>query len=159
LGKKKVTDHIREWMDVFGKENGYELSRSEFVKESGAWYLRVYVDKLTADGYESMSTDDCEIISRHLSEKLDLEDPVKQNYYLEVSSPGLDRLLVSEKDFQRFTGSLVDINLYQPLEGKKSLQGQLTAYSEETITILDDHKNEKTIPKEQISKMQLAIVF
>ncbi len=159
MARKKVTDHIWDWMDGFGKEKGYELSRAEFVKEAEAWYLRVYVDKLGPEGYESMSTDDCEIISRYLSEKLDQEDPIQQNYYLEVSSPGLDRLLISEKDFRRFAGSLVDVRLYRPLDGKKALQGILASGSEGNITLVDDKGNEKTISKELVSKVQLAVVF
>ncbi|MBR4149810.1 MAG: hypothetical protein IKR08_00345, partial [Firmicutes bacterium] len=75
----------------FGSENGYELSRSEYVKEGRDRYLRVYVDKLENGEYSVMSTDDCETVSRYLSEKLDEADPIPENYYLEVSSPGLDR--------------------------------------------------------------------
>jgi ribosome maturation factor RimP len=159
LAKIKITERIAEWMASFGPENGYELSRAEFVKEAETWYLRVYVDKLTQDGYGSMSTEDCEAISRYLSEKLDEADPITQNYYLEVSSPGLDRLLITDKDYQRFQGQAVDVSLYHPLEGKKSLQGKLKERHDGILTIVDDKGNEKAIPAEQVSKVRLTIIF
>ena len=92
MAKKKVTDLIAEWMEEYGPQAGYELSRCEFVKEGGRWYLNVYVDKLEEDGYGYMSSDDCEVVSRYLSEKLDKEDPISQDYYLIVSSRGLTGL-------------------------------------------------------------------
>jgi ribosome maturation factor RimP len=159
LAKIKITERIAEWMTSFGPENGYELSRAEFVKEAEAWYLRVYVDKLTQDGYANMSTEDCEAISRYLSEKLDEADPITQNYYLEVSSPGLDRLLISEKDYKRFQGQVVDVSLYHPLDGKKSLQGKLNGKHDGILTIVDDKGNEKAIPAEQVSKVRLTVIF
>ena len=107
MAKKKITELISEWMESYGLQNGYELSRCEFVKEAGTWYLRVYVDKLEGGEYTYMSSDDCETVSRYLSERLDAEDPIPQNYYLEVSSPGLDRPLLTEKDFGRFKGSRI----------------------------------------------------
>lgn len=159
LARKKITEQIAEWMASFGAEHGYELSRAEFVKESDSWYLRVYVDKLTSEGYADMSTDDCEIISRYLSEELDKEDPISQNYYLEVSSPGLDRLLVSEQDFQRFRGRIVDVGLFHPLDGKKALQGKLEGKREGILTLIDDKGLNIDIPTEQISKVRLTVIF
>ncbi|MFA7462773.1 MAG: ribosome maturation factor RimP, partial [Anaerovoracaceae bacterium] len=159
VAKRKITELIAEWMESFGRENGYELSRCEFVKEADSWYLRVFVDKRTADTYESMSTDDCEVVSRYLSQKLDEADPVKQNYYLEVSSPGLDRLLVSEKDFLRFKGQVVDVGLYHPLDGEKSLQGILKEKHDGILTVVNDKGAETAIPVEQISTVRLAIIF
>ena len=99
MGKAKLGELITLWMNDFGAKEGYELSRWEYVKEGQEKYLRVYVDKLENGEYTVMSTDDCEKISRYLSEKLDEEDPIEENYYLEVSSPGMDRILVSDKDF------------------------------------------------------------
>ena len=86
LAKKKIGEYISEWMNEFGPQNGYELSRSEFVKEGSDWYLRVYVDKLKDGKYASMSTDDCETVSRYLSDKLDEADPIEQSYNLQISS-------------------------------------------------------------------------
>ena len=159
MAKKKVTELIAEWMQPFGTENGYELSRSEFVKEAGSWYLRVYIDRIEESGeYGWMTSDDCEKVSRYLSDKLDEEDPIKQNYVLEVSSPGLDRPLISEKDFKRFMGSLIDIKLYEPFEGKKELTGELSGYDGKTVSIKADGK-EITLPVDKTAKINLAVVF
>lgn len=159
MAKKKTGELIAEWMAPYGEENGYELSRTEFVKEAGTWYLRVFVDKLESGGYGWMTSDDCEKISRWLSDKLDEEDPIKQNYVLEVSSPGLDRPLISDKDFARFTGSRIEIKLYEAIEGKKQLEGELTAYKEGVVTIKDDNGKEISLPKERAAKINLAVVF
>lgn len=159
LARKKITEQIAEWMASFGAEHGYELSRAEFVKEADSWYLRVYVDKLTSEGYADMSTEDCEIISRYLSEKLDEEDPISQNYYLEVSSPGLDRLLVNERDYQRFSGRIVDVGLFHPLGGKKALQGKLEGRREGILTLIDDKGLSIDIPTEQVSKVRLTVII
>ena len=156
---KKVSDLIEEWMAEYGPENGYELSRTEFIKEGSDWFLRVYVDKLENGEYGYMSSDDCEIVSRYLSDKLDEADPIKQNYYLEVSSPGLDRPLISEKDFKRFKGSLIEIRLYESIDGRKMLEGVLEGLHDGIITIKDDKGNEISLPKEKAAKINLAVVF
>lgn len=159
MAKKKVTDYIAEWMIEYGKENGYELSRSEFIKEADSWYLRIFVDKLTQSGYTSMSTEDCELVSKYISAQLDRFDPITQAYYLEVSSPGLDRPLITDKDFERFKGQMVDIKLYHPLNGQKALQGKLLGLCNGIIAIQDEQGNETTVQKEQVSKVSLAVIF
>lgn len=159
LAKKKVTDYISEWMMEYGAENGYELSHAEFIKEADAWYLRIFVDKLSGESYAAMSLEDCENVSKFISAKLDEVDPITQNYYLEVSSPGLDRPLISDKDYERFKGEIIDIKLYHPLDGKKALQGKLIELSEGVIIISDTKDKETHVPKEQASKVSLAVIF
>ena len=156
---KKISSMIEEWMSDFGPENGYELSRSEFIKEGSDWYLRVYVDKLENGGYGYMSSDDCEIVSRYLSDRLDEADPIKQNYYLEVSSPGLDRPLISDKDFIRFTGSRIEVRLYEAINGKKLIEGELTGLKDGIVTVRTDNGEEISLPKEKAAKINLAVVF
>ena len=146
-------------MEEYGPRNGYELSRCEFVKEAGTWYLRVYVDKVEEDGYGWMSSDDCEFVSRFLSEKLDKDDPISQNYFLEVSSPGLDRPLISEKDFERFKGSWIEVRLYEPIDGKKLLEGELLGLTDGIVSIKDDKGKEICVPKDKAAKINLAVVF
>ena len=159
MAKKKIGEIIAEWMAPYGEENGYELSRTEFVKEAGTWYLRVFVDRVENGEYGWMTSDDCEKISRWLSDKLDEADPIQQNYVLEVSSPGLDRPLISDKDFARFTGSRVEIKLYEAMDGKKQLEGELISYVDGTVTIKDDNGSEISLPKEKAAKINLAVVF
>ena len=159
MAKKKITELVSGWMEEYGPQNGYELSRCEFVKEAGTWYLRVYVDKLEDGGYGWMSSDDCEIVSRYLSERLDAEDPIPQNYYLEVSSPGLDRPLLTEKDFGRFKGSRIEIRLYEPMNGKKLLEGELLGLADGIVSIKDDKGKEISLPRDKAAKINLAVVF
>jgi len=151
----KVNDLITKWVNEC---EGYELSRSEFVKEANNWYLRVYVDKLENGEYISMTTDDCEKLSRILSEKLDEADPIKQNYFLEVSSPGLDRLLVSDKDFIRFAGQVVDVKLYKAIDGVKEFSAVLVKSNGDELILNKDDK-EISLPKSSIAKINLAVIF
>ena len=162
MSKAKLGELITLWMDDFGRQEGYELSRWEFVKEGQEKYLRVYVDKLENGDYTVMSTDDCEKISRFLSDRLDEEDPIEENYYLEISSPGMDRLLVSDKDFVRFAGQAVEIKLYKPLEGTKEkfFTGLLAGRDAEgTVSIKDESGAELSFGPDQIAKINLAVVF
>lgn len=159
MAKKKTGELIAEWLEEFGAENGYELARTEYVKEGGQRYLRVYVDKLEGGGYGVMGTDDCETVSRYLSDKLDEADPIKENYVLEVSSPGMDRPLLTEKDFKRFMGSVVEVKLYEAIDGRKLLTGELTGYEDGEITIKDEKGKEIILPKGRAAKVNLAVIF
>ena len=159
MAENKAESLIRKWMEEYENAADYELDRTEFVKEGQDWYLRVYVDKREGEGYGIMGTDDCEAISRYLSGKLDEADPIKQNYYLEVSSPGMDRPLLKDKDFERFMGSLIEIRLYKPLDGSKFYTGTLTGYSDGAVTIADEKGKEITLQRKDAAKINLAVVF
>lgn len=161
MAKKKISEIIEEEAGAFLAENGYELYNVEFVKEGRDWFLRIYVD-FAESGYGEeryISTDDCEKVSRHLSDLLDALDPIEQNYYLEVSSPGLDRTLLREKDYHRYVGKQVEIRLYQAVNGKKSWEGTLKGLCEGTVTIVDDRGAEVHFPLEQITKTKLKVIF
>ena len=106
-----------------------------------------------------VSTDDCEKVSRFLSAELDRIDPIEQNYYLEVSSPGMDRTLLKDKDFARFAGEIVDISLYKALNGQKSFQGRLLGIEDGNIVITDENENRTEFPREQVAKTKLAVIF
>ena len=106
-----------------------------------------------------VSTDDCEKVSRFLSAELDRLDPIEQNYYLEVSSPGMDRALLKEKDFVRFAGEIVDISLYKAVDGRKAYQGRLIGMEEDKIIITDEKDNRIEFPREQVAKTRLAVIF
>lgn len=159
MAKVKIKDLVEELLNPFLKENGLELYNVEFVKEAKEWFLRVYVDKLEGSEEEYISTDDCELVSRYLSEKLDESDPIEQNYYLEISSPGMDRVLLKEKDFIRYAGKQVEVNLYQAIEGKKMLTGELVGIIDENLVIIDEKLNRKEIPMSKVAKTKLAVIF
>ena len=166
MAKKKITEIVEEITADFLGQNGLELYNSEFVKEGKDWFLRVYIDKLPKEGAdgnveeEYVSTDDCESVSRFLSAELDRLDPIEQNYYLEVSSPGLDRALLKEKDFIRFCGHMVDISLYKAVNGKKAYQGTLKGLTDDNKIVITDEKGEEIeFPREQVAKTRLAVIF
>lgn len=117
-------------MEPILSEFGFELWDVEFVKEGPERYLRAYIDK---EG--GITIDDCVDVSRRLSDALDADDFIEDEYILEVSSPGLGRQLKKDKELQRSIGRSVDLKLYKALEGTKEYSGELAAFDNETVTI------------------------
>ena len=157
MAKKKITEIVAEMMADFLAAEGYELYNIEFVKEGKDWFLRVYVDMASGEGY--IGTEDCEKVSRFLSEKLDEEDPIEQNYYLEVSSPGMDRPLLKREHYERYVGSEVEIRLYKGKDGTKNIQGVLDSIEGEEITVTDHDNKEWKLELSEIAKANLAVIF
>ncbi len=155
MAKEKIKDFLERVAKDFFNEEGYELYNVEFVKEGKDWFLRVYIDKKNGEG---ISMNDCEKVSRYISQVLDDEDPISQNYYLEVSSPGIERELFKLEHYQRFIGELVEIKLYEPIDNTKKITGTLANANEEFVEINLEEKNIK-IKMEQIAKTKLAIIF
>ena len=134
-------------------ENNFELVDVEFVKEAGNYYLRAYIDK---EG--GINIDDCELVSRRLSELLDENDFIPEAYILEVSSPGLGRQLKKDKDFVRENGKEVDVKLFKAVDGVKEFSGVLAGFNEKEIIINIDGKD---VPydRDNIAKISLAFDF
>ena len=133
--------------------NNFELVDVEYVKEAGNWYLRVYVDK---EG--GIAVDDCEVVSRALSDKLDVDDFIEDSYILEVSSPGLGRPLKKEKDFIRSIGKEVDIHLYKSIEKQKEFTGVLKSYSKDDI-VLQIEDTDVTFDRTNVALIRLSFDF
>lgn len=131
-----------------------ELVDVEYIKEGPNMYLRLYIDK---DG--GVNLDDCQNVSQRISEVLDEKDPISENYFLEVSSPGIDRPLKNDKDLKRSIGKDIEISLYKAIKGKKKLTGKLLNYDDENIYIKDEDSTEQTIERSIISKINLAVNF
>ncbi|QJW47533.1 ribosome maturation factor RimP [bacterium BFN5] len=129
-----------------------ELVDVEYVKERD-WYLRVFLDK---EG--GIEIEDCQWLSEQLENKLDELDPIKDSYYLEVSSPGLDRALKKDKDFSRHVGDMIEINTYAPINGQKTLVGKLNGLVDNNIQI-DVDGIEMTIPKDKAAQVRLHLEF
>ena len=127
---KKVTDIVSELAEPIVKKHGCELWDVEYVKETGGWVLRVFVDR---EG--GVSLEHCEAISRELDPILDARDPVPDSYTFEVSSAGAERTLKRPSDFQRFLGHLVEVKLYKAKDGRKEYIGNLTASDDEFLEI------------------------
>lgn len=135
-------------------EYGFELVDVEYVKEGGTWYLRAYIDKPGG-----ISIDDCEAVSRRLSDILDEKDYIEDSYIMEVSSPGLGRPLKKEKDFKRSLGEEVEIRTYRMIDKQKEFTGILKAYDADTVTIALDDETVKTFEKGDIALIRLAFDF
>lgn len=152
--KKNIATEIEKLVLPITDANGLELVDVEYVKEGGEFFLRVYIDK---EG--GVSLNECELVTRALNPILDEKDPIKDNYYLEVSSPGLDRPLKKDKDFVRYQGRDVEIKLYKPINGSKLHEGQLVGLTEDKNikVIIDNEKVE--FDKKDVALIRLAIKF
>lgn len=133
--------------------NGFELVDVEYVKEVGEWYLRGYIDKPGG-----ITVNDCEVVSRAFSDKLDEHDFIEESYIMEISSPGLDRPLKKEKDFERSMGKMVELRTYRPIEKQKEFCGVLTAYDGNSVTI-EEEGTARTFEKKDIALIRLYIEF
>ncbi|MDR7869941.1 MAG: ribosome maturation factor RimP [Tissierellaceae bacterium] len=152
--KREILKSVRHMSQNIAEELNFELVDLEYIKEFGSYFLRIYIDKLGG-----ISTDDCEKMSARLSEALDEEDPIKEAYFLEVSSPGLDRPLKTDKDLKRNLDKDVEIKLYKPLNNKKNYEGSLKDFNDEEIIIEDNQGNIISLPREVVSIIRLAIKF
>jgi ribosome maturation factor RimP len=154
---KKVTDVVEELVTPILEDMQLELVDIEYVKEGKNWFLRVFIDS-----ENGIDIEQCGVVSEKLSEKLDEVDPIPYNYFLEVSSPGAERPLKKRADFERAIGKNVYIKTYEPIEGEKEFEGELTAFdgTKITITVMQKtRKKEIEIPFEKIASARLAVVF
>ena len=149
----KITETVMALAKPVVEAEGCELWDVEYVKEAGAWYLRVYIDK--AGG---VSIDDCEAVSRALDLVLDEADPIPTSYIFEVSSAGVERELKRPGDFEKFIGSQVEVRHYQPVEGAKSHIGTLRGYADGAVTI-EMNGQEKTYQKAQVAQVRLSVTI
>lgn len=155
----RIVDKVSTLIQPFFDEEAYELFDIEYVKEGQDWFLRIYADKP-----EGVSLDDCVYLSEHISSILDEADPdpIPGTYFLEVSSPGAERPLKSEKAIRQAVGQWVHVNLYQHYDGFKEIEGKLLAISNESLILETKDKTrriEKEIPRKLISFIRLAIEF
>ncbi len=149
-----IEDKIEQLVMPIINENGYELVDIEFLKENSNWYLRIYVDK-----QGGFTIDDCELVSKSLGEILEKDDPIDKSYILEVSSPGLDRPLKKESDFERYKGEVVDVKLYKAINKTKQFQGILKGLENNIVTIEDDTGKFLSFPRQEIAIIRLAVLF
>ena len=132
----------------------FELVDVEYVKEGSDWYLRAYIDK---EG--GIAVDDCEVLSRKLSDWLDKEDFIDDSYILEVSSPGLGRPLKKEKDYVRSMGREVEVRLYKAIDRQKEFTGILKAWDKDTVTLEFEDEATLVIERPNIALIRLAFDF
>lgn len=151
--KEQIETLVEKMVDPILLEHNYELVDVEYVKEAGTWYLRLYIDK--PDG---ITVDDCEVVSRALDLELELKDPIHDPYILEVSSPGLDRPLKKDKDFDRSIGKEVEVKMYKAINKQKEFVGTLLSYNSNEI-VVDVEEKPMTFNRKDIAIIRLAVIF
>lgn len=149
----KVTDTVTLLAAPIVEQAGCRLWDVEYVREAGQWYLRIYIDR---EG--GVSINDCEAVSRPLSDKLDEVDPIQGSYVLEVSSAGADRPLKKPEHFQQMTGREVEVRLYRAVDGEKTAVGTLSAWEDGSVTILTPGGS-RLFRKEDIAQVRLFVTF
>ena len=146
----KVTELTAELAAPIVAAAGCTLWDVEYVKEAGEWFLRVYIDK---EG--GVDINDCEAVSRPLSDLLDEADPIQGSYTFEVSSAGLDRPLKKPEHFAACAGQQVDVRFYRPVDGRKEYTGALVGCDGDGNVTVDD----KTFEKKDVAQVRLHVTF
>lgn len=154
MAKGKFLELVRNTAELAATEAGCELVDVEYVKEGTNWYLRVYIDK---EGGIMIS--DCEAVNRPISQMLDEKDPIEEAYFLEVSSPGLERPLKTEKDYLRAVDKEVIVKLYQAEDGIRQFEGFLSGLKDGIVTIKMNEVETKEIPLKSIAKIHLKLIL
>ena len=152
--REEYEKQTEELLEPIVAEQGFELVDVEYVKEGSNWYLRAYIDK---EG--GISVDDCEVVSRAFSDKLDEEDFIDDAYIMEVSSPGLGRPLKKEKDYKRSMGKELEIRTYRAINREKEFYGILKSYDENSVTIENEDGSETDIDRVNVSLVRPTIDF
>ena len=155
--KEEIERRTEEMLAPILDSFGFVLWDVEYVKEGKEYYLRVYIDK---EG--GIMIDDCVDVSRKLSDELDNEDLIDDPYTLEVSSPGLGRKLVKDREFNMSIGRDVDVKFFRSIDGVKEISGTLRSFDKETVTITVNDPSpprEKVIQRSDIATVRLSVDF
>ncbi len=150
---KKVTEVCAELAQPFVEAAGCTLWDVEYVREAGTWFLRVYID-----APEGVDINQCEAVSRPLSDALDEADPIEGSYVLEVGSAGAGRTLRKPEHFAAYMGEEVDVRLYRPRDGKKEFTGALKGFEKGDVTVTVGD-SDITLGKQEIALVRLHIDF
>ena len=145
----KVETQVENLMQEILTGSDFELVDVEYVKERD-WYLRIFVDKVGG-----IDLDDCQSLSEKLGAVLDRDPVIDGPYILEVSSPGIDRVLKKDRDFVREAGKIVDVTLYVPIEGKKNFTGVLEYRDKDFLKLAEI----APLPREKVAQVRLHIDF
>lgn len=151
----EAAEEIRRIIDPILESMGLSLWDLEFQKHGPHWLLRIYIDRESG----GVTLNDCETVSRDLGAALDVEDIVPHTYRLEVSSPGLDRTLTKPEHFVRFTGSMVKVKTYHPINGQKVFRGTLRGMDGGTVGVELETGDILHIALSDIAKTSLEVEF
>ena len=155
-GKSSTAERVHKLVESKIESLNIELVDTEYVKEGSRWFLRLYIDKPGG-----VTIDDCQLVHENVIDLIDTADPISGPYTFEVSSPGLDRPLKTERDFTRNIGQNIELSLYTPdSHGKKSYTGVLTGYMDGKLTIKPDESEEElSFIIKEISLVKKTIEF
>lgn len=153
MRRERIEEEIAKEVEQIIAGTLLELVDVEYVREKN-WYLRVFIDK---EG--GVDLEDCQGVSEKLSKILDETDPIQDNYLLEVSSPGLDRILKKDKDFIRYAGRTVDIHFFKPYQGVKDMVADLIEKRDDGIIRVRAGETEELLALKDISQIRLHIDF
>lgn len=148
----KIADTVKDFVLPIAHSENLNLIEVEFLKEGSNWILRVFLENQTGD----LTIEECEKVSRALSIVLDEEDPIDKSYILEVSSPGLERPLKTEADFERFQGELIAVKTFKKIEGQKEFTGNLKRFEDNKIVLAADDDQEITIDYDLVARANLT---
>ena len=151
--KEDYEKRTEELLAPIAEANGVKIYDVEYVKEGSEYYLRSYIDK---EG--GVDIDDCESVSRALNEVLDREDFIDGSYIMEVSSPGLGRVLKKDRHLEYSLGEEVEVKLFKPLNGSKDFEGVLKAYDKDTVTV-ETAGADNTFNRKEIAIIRLKLDF
>ncbi|MBR2541124.1 MAG: ribosome maturation factor RimP [Mogibacterium sp.] len=158
MAREDISAKVAAILDGYLDGKELEIYRIVYKKEGPDWILRVFLDKTMDAENEYVSIEECEDVTRFLSDKLDELDLIDRSYNLEVSSPGLDRELIKDTDYVRFAGREVEVKTYEQISGKKNFDGVLVGKDNGIVTI-EVGKDRIEIPENKISKINLAVIF
>ena len=153
MGKAPVTQSVTELIESGLLADGLELVDVEFKKEGKNWILRIYIDR---EGGVTLA--DCQKVSRLAGDMIEVEEVIEPVYTLEVSSPGLNRVLKKEKDFHKYSGKKIYVQCHAPMDGRKKFTGILTDFIDQSIHLEVDGQH-YTIPLNLVAKANLVIEF
>ena len=151
---KNTAQTVREIISETVTGLGYSIWDVEYVRESAQWILRVTIDKPGG-----ITIDDCEKVHRAIDPLLDEADPIDNSYYLQVSSPGIERGLRTDEHIKSCIGEKVELKLFAPMNGSKSLTGKLAGVDTGNIYISADDDETLPVPKDKISRIQTVYDF
>lgn len=143
---KNTAEAVWEIVEPYAQELGLRIWDVRFLKEGASWYLRIFIDK---DG--GVGIDDCVNLSHAIDKPLDESDPIEQAYFLEVSSPGVERDLVRDEHFAAYIGEKVKVKMIRPVDGKREFAGILEAFEDGNITVRMNDESALTFTKKEAS--------
>lgn len=153
MTKGSIPQAIEDLADPVIRAQGLELVDIEYKKEGKNWFLRLFIDK---EG--GVNVEDCKTVSKMIEDMIEVEDLIKAQYILEVSSPGLERPLKKEADFLRYRGKMIQVSTYSPIDSRKKFKGVIENYENETLFLKSEDQIVE-IPIGNLASARLEIEF